>query len=173
MAEYKLLLPSMGEGVMEATVITWLVNEGDTVNEDDSVVEIATDKVDSDVPTPVSGKLVKILKNKDEPYSLIYFSDHGLKHIGTGSERTLAHGGQTYESFTVPFAKISSDDTEHKVIKVQRSAFNFLKGFSQWTGIQTDELYSEDYDFFSDMPDLPSDKNNLDQVNKLPKDPPV
>lgn len=66
MAEYKLLLPSMGEGVMEATVISWLFNEGDTVKEDDSVVEIATDKVDSDVPTPVSGKIVKILKQKDE-----------------------------------------------------------------------------------------------------------
>lgn len=66
MAEYKLILPSMGEGVMEATIISWLYNEGDTVNEDDSVVEIATDKVDSDVPTPVSGKIVKILKHKDE-----------------------------------------------------------------------------------------------------------
>lgn len=66
MAEYKLLLPSMGEGVMEATIISWMYNEGDTVNEDDSVVEIATDKVDSDVPTPVSGKIVKILKQKDE-----------------------------------------------------------------------------------------------------------
>ncbi len=66
MAEYKLLLPSMGEGVMEATIISWMVAEGDSVNEDDSVVEIATDKVDSDVPTPVSGKIVKILKNKDD-----------------------------------------------------------------------------------------------------------
>ncbi len=66
MAEYKLLLPSMGEGVMEATIISWMFNEGDSVKEDDSVVEIATDKVDSDVPTPVSGKIIKILKQKDE-----------------------------------------------------------------------------------------------------------
>ena len=66
MAEHKLLLPSMGEGVMEATIIGWLFKEGDFVNEDDSVVEIATDKVDSDVPTPISGKIVKILKEKDE-----------------------------------------------------------------------------------------------------------
>ncbi|MBS1570880.1 MAG: 2-oxo acid dehydrogenase subunit E2 [Bacteroidetes bacterium] len=66
MAEYKLLLPSMGEGVMEATIISWLFGEGDMVKEDDSVVEIATDKVDSDVPTPVSGKIIKILKQKDE-----------------------------------------------------------------------------------------------------------
>ena len=56
----------MGEGVMEATIISWLYAEGDTVKEDDSVVEIATDKVDSDVPTPVYGKIVKILKQKDE-----------------------------------------------------------------------------------------------------------
>ena len=66
MAEYKLLLPSMGEGVMEATVIEWLFKEEDFVAEDDSVVEIATDKVDSDVPTPVSGKIVKILVEKDQ-----------------------------------------------------------------------------------------------------------
>jgi 2-oxoglutarate dehydrogenase E2 component (dihydrolipoamide succinyltransferase) len=66
MAEYKLLLPSMGEGVMEATIISWLANEGDQINEDDSVVEIATDKVDSDVPTPVSGKIIKLLKQKDD-----------------------------------------------------------------------------------------------------------
>ncbi|MGS0747031.1 dihydrolipoamide acetyltransferase family protein [Halpernia sp. GG3] len=66
MAEYKLLLPSMGEGVMEATIIDWLFSEGDMVNEDDSVVEIATDKVDSDVPTPVSGKIIKLLKQKDD-----------------------------------------------------------------------------------------------------------
>lgn len=66
MAEYKLLLPSMGEGVMEATIISWMFNEGDFVKEDDSVVEIATDKVDSDVPTPISGKIIKILKQKDD-----------------------------------------------------------------------------------------------------------
>lgn len=66
MAEYKLLLPSMGEGVMEATIISWMFNEGDFVKEDESVVEIATDKVDSDVPTPVSGKIIKILKHKDD-----------------------------------------------------------------------------------------------------------
>ena len=66
MAEYKLVLPSMGEGVMEATIISWLFNEGDFIKEDESVVEIATDKVDSDVPTPVSGRIVKIIKQKDE-----------------------------------------------------------------------------------------------------------
>lgn len=61
MADYKLILPAMGEGVMEATVISWLKNIGDHIEEDEAVVEIATDKVDSEVPSPVSGTLKEIL----------------------------------------------------------------------------------------------------------------
>jgi len=59
MAKYKLLLPKMGESVAEATVIRWTKNPGDHVEADDTVMEIATDKVDSDVPSPVSGKLLE------------------------------------------------------------------------------------------------------------------
>lgn len=66
MADYKLILPAMGEGVMEATVISWLKNVGDTIEEDEAVVEIATDKVDSEVPSPVSGKLKEILVNVED-----------------------------------------------------------------------------------------------------------
>ena len=60
MAEYKFLLPSMGEGVMEATVTTWLKNIGDEIQEDESIVEVATDKVNSEVPSPVGGVLKEI-----------------------------------------------------------------------------------------------------------------
>lgn len=65
MADYKLILPSMGEGVMEATVINWLKKPGDNIEEDEAVVEIATDKVDSEVPSPVAGKLKEILVDTD------------------------------------------------------------------------------------------------------------
>lgn len=65
MSDYKLILPAMGEGVMEATVISWLKKVGDPVAEDESVVEIATDKVDSDVPSPVAGILKEILIDVD------------------------------------------------------------------------------------------------------------
>ncbi|MBE8712733.1 dihydrolipoamide acetyltransferase family protein [Sphingobacterium hungaricum] len=60
MAIYKLLLPKMGESVSEATLTNWLKEVGDSIQEDEAVVEIATDKVDSDVPSPVKG----ILKEK-------------------------------------------------------------------------------------------------------------
>jgi 2-oxoglutarate dehydrogenase E2 component (dihydrolipoamide succinyltransferase) len=60
MAEMNILLPAMGEGVIEATITKWLVSEGSQVNEDDPLVEVATDKVDTEIPAPASGKLVKI-----------------------------------------------------------------------------------------------------------------
>ena len=66
MAQYQLLLPKMGESVAEATVIKWIKNPGDMIQVDESVLEIATDKVDSDVPSPVAGKLVKQLCNADD-----------------------------------------------------------------------------------------------------------
>ncbi|WP_109607808.1 dihydrolipoamide acetyltransferase family protein [Mucilaginibacter oryzae] len=66
MARYQLLLPKMGESVAEATVIKWLKNPGDKVDADEAVMEIATDKVDSDVPSPVAGKLVEQLYKEND-----------------------------------------------------------------------------------------------------------
>jgi len=54
-------LPAMGEGIIEATINKWLVKEGDTIREDDPLVEVATDKVDSEVPSPLTGILVSVL----------------------------------------------------------------------------------------------------------------
>jgi len=61
MGQVKVILPAMGEGIFEATIIQWLLNEGDVVHEDAAIVEIATDKVDSEVPSPANGILQKIL----------------------------------------------------------------------------------------------------------------
>jgi 2-oxoglutarate dehydrogenase E2 component (dihydrolipoamide succinyltransferase) len=66
MAKFELLLPKMGESVAEATVIKWLKQPGDRVEADDAVVEIATDKVDSEVPSPVSGVLKEQLVKQDD-----------------------------------------------------------------------------------------------------------
>ncbi|MDB4093201.1 2-oxo acid dehydrogenase subunit E2 [Flavobacteriaceae bacterium] len=57
----EIVLPRMGESVDEATITGWLKNEGDKINEDDLIVEIATDKVDSEVPSEFSGILIKKL----------------------------------------------------------------------------------------------------------------
>jgi 2-oxoglutarate dehydrogenase E2 component (dihydrolipoamide succinyltransferase) len=66
MAQVEVLLPKMGESVAEATIIKWLKNEGDTVELDEPIIEIATDKVDSEVPSPNAGILVKRLCNEGD-----------------------------------------------------------------------------------------------------------
>jgi len=77
MSKFQLLLPRMGESIEEATIINWLKNEGDEIYIDDLVVEIATDKVDSEVPSDVSGILIeKLCKVNDvvkvgEPIAVI------------------------------------------------------------------------------------------------------
>ena len=57
----KLIMPKMGESVAEATILKWLKKEGDRVEADESILEIATDKVDTEVPSPASGILTKCL----------------------------------------------------------------------------------------------------------------
>jgi 2-oxoglutarate dehydrogenase E2 component (dihydrolipoamide succinyltransferase) len=66
MAKFELKLPKMGESVAEATITNWLKNVGDTIAMDEAVLEIATDKVDSEVPSEVSGVLVEQLFGKDD-----------------------------------------------------------------------------------------------------------
>ena len=63
MASVELLMPKMGESIMEATVLTWLKNEGDTIEQDESILEVATDKVDTEVPSTHGGVLTQILAN--------------------------------------------------------------------------------------------------------------
>jgi 2-oxoglutarate dehydrogenase E2 component (dihydrolipoamide succinyltransferase) len=59
--QVELIMPKMGESIQEATILKWLKKEGEQIETDESVLEIATDKVDSEVPAPVSGKLAKLM----------------------------------------------------------------------------------------------------------------
>jgi 2-oxoglutarate dehydrogenase E2 component (dihydrolipoamide succinyltransferase) len=66
MTHFELVMPKMGESIIEATILRWTKNIGDIVDIDDTLVEIATDKVDTDVPSPVKGKLIDILYKENE-----------------------------------------------------------------------------------------------------------
>jgi len=66
MAKFDLIMPKLGESIIEATITKWLKSEGDSVEEDDAIVEIATDKVDSEIPSPVEGKISKLLFNEGD-----------------------------------------------------------------------------------------------------------
>lgn len=66
MAKFDIIMPKLGESIIEATITRWIKNIGDTVSEDDAIVEIATDKVDSEIPSPVEGKLISRFFNEGD-----------------------------------------------------------------------------------------------------------
>tara|TARA_B110000444_G_scaffold122715_1_gene115452 strand:- start:18048 stop:19397 length:1350 start_codon:yes stop_codon:yes gene_type:complete len=81
---FELIMPKMGESVAEATITEWLKNEGDSISMDESLLTIATDKVDSDLPSPVSGVLRKILFKVDDVIQV----GQVIAHIETDEENT-------------------------------------------------------------------------------------
>ena len=66
MAQFELQMPKLGESIEEATITKWFVKVGDKIDDDDVLLEIATDKVDSEIPSPVSGTIVKINVEQDQ-----------------------------------------------------------------------------------------------------------
>ena len=66
MARVELVMPKMGESIMEATILKWRKKPGDSIELDEAVLDIATDKVDSEVPSPVAGVLVEILFQEND-----------------------------------------------------------------------------------------------------------
>jgi len=66
MALVELIMPKLGESIMEATILKWHKKPGDAVNEDDTVLDIATDKVDSEIPSPVKGVIEEILYQEND-----------------------------------------------------------------------------------------------------------
>ena len=79
-------MPALGESVTEGTVTTWLKNVGDTIAADEPIVEVSTDKVDSEVPSPVAGMLLEILVPEDETVEV----GTTIAMIGDASEATSA-----------------------------------------------------------------------------------
>src|SRR6201989_2651800 len=78
-------MPALGESVTEGTVTRWLKQEGDTVEEDEPLLEVSTDKVDTEIPSPAAGVLTKIVAREDDTVEV----GGELAVIGDGSE-----GGQ-------------------------------------------------------------------------------
>ncbi len=66
MPKFEIRVPKLGESIIEATITKWLKKEGDTIKEDEAIVEIATDKVDSEIPSPLGGIIVSILAKEGD-----------------------------------------------------------------------------------------------------------
>ncbi|MHA3788027.1 dihydrolipoamide acetyltransferase family protein [Flavobacterium hauense] len=101
MAKFELKLPKMGESVAEATITNWLKNVGDHIAADEAVLEIATDKVDSEVPSEVSGTLVEVLFKVDDVVqvgqTIAYIETEGGVVVDAPKEETTAANIQIIE----------------------------------------------------------------------------
>ena len=108
-------MPKMGESITEATIISWLKNVGDFVEADETILEVATDKVDSDVPAPVSGVITEIRFQKDEVVEvgtvLALIEVVGEKVLGSGNE-VVGSGNEVEEKPT----KINTQPTTYNLI---------------------------------------------------------
>jgi 2-oxoglutarate dehydrogenase E2 component (dihydrolipoamide succinyltransferase) len=101
MAKFELKLPKMGESVAEATITNWLKNVGDHIEADEAVLEIATDKVDSEVPSEVSGTLTEILFQVNDVVqvgqTIAYIETEGGVAVDAPREETTAANVQAIE----------------------------------------------------------------------------
>lgn len=101
MAKFELKLPKMGESVAEATITNWLKNVGDHIAADEAVLEIATDKVDSEVPSEVSGTLIEILFKVNDVVqvgqTIAYIETEGGVVVDAPKEETTAANIQAVE----------------------------------------------------------------------------
>ena len=117
MAKLEILLPAMGEGIIEATITKWLVNVGDKVEEDQSIVEVATDKVDSEIPSPKNGIVEKLL-----------FSENDIPKVGdTIAIINTNSSGKTVdktESIKTKDVEIKSADIPEESIKIEEKISN-------------------------------------------------
>lgn len=133
MADFNLVMPKLGESVQEATITKWLVKPGDMVQEDDSLLEIATDKVDSDIPSPVAGKVLKIL-----------FPENALVPVGEVIAVINTEGKGTVEEAHVaavakPESNKSGKDTNHVEKEVSEAVVEVEAGKGD-TNVKKEEL---------------------------------
>ena len=108
MAQVELIMPKMGESVAEATVIKWLKNVGDTIEIDESVLEIATDKVDSEIPSSIEGVLVKQLFKEDD-----------VVLVGQAVAIIDTNAGATQIDETPVIAKVEVEPSE-ELVKIEK-----------------------------------------------------
>ncbi|MEO8764624.1 MAG: dihydrolipoamide acetyltransferase family protein [Ginsengibacter sp.] len=105
-----LVMPKLGESIMEATILKWLKKPGDSVEEDETILEIATDKVDSEVPSTTKGIIAEILFNENDVVPI----GKVIARINTESNATVNNGPSQGDT---PFSREAPDYEEASLIE--------------------------------------------------------
>jgi 2-oxoglutarate dehydrogenase E2 component (dihydrolipoamide succinyltransferase) len=144
MAQFELTMPKMGESVAEATIIKWTKNEGDSIKIDETVLEIATDKVDSEIPSPFEGKLIKKLFNENDVVqvgAVIAIISSDANASVTETTKTVAPAQQTTATAaTTPVAVTSTETTDFS--DSDKFYSPLVKSIAKEEGISLSELDS-------------------------------
>ncbi|ATA75570.1 dihydrolipoamide acetyltransferase family protein [Capnocytophaga sp. H2931] len=126
MAKYELKLPQMGESVAEAIVTNWLKKVGDTVEVDEGIVEVATDKVDSEVPSEVSGVVVELRFEVDQVVKI-------------GEVMAIIETEALAEAVATPTVETTAKVIEKEIEQLQQ---NVTKTDVVVSGLKSDRFYS-------------------------------
>lgn len=150
MAKFELKLPKMGESVAEATITNWLKNVGDTIELDEPVLEIATDKVDSEVPSEVSGVLKEIFFHVDDVVNVgetlaVIETDVEESTSVSENENLEVHedSNSSIQAVTDKLLETSEQSTSH-IVKKNESSSRFysplVRNIAKEEGISQQEL---------------------------------
>lgn len=109
MARVELVMPKMGESIMEATILKWRKKPGDSVELDEPVLDIATDKVDSEVPSPVAGTIVEILFQENDVVAI----NKAIAIIETEAGASASAGSSAAASTTPDTTSVQSSQVPY------------------------------------------------------------
>ena len=138
------IMPKLGESITEGTILEWKKNLGDTISRDETILEISTDKVDSEVPSPASGKLIEILYDKNEVVAV----GEVIARIGESNDEVVANDTikepidikpekmQQLENKTIETKENSNKDNNRKFYSP------LVKSIAKSEGLSFDELDS-------------------------------
>jgi len=147
MARFELKLPKMGESVAEATITSWLKEVGETIDLDDAVVEVATDKVDSEVPSEVEGKLIEILFDKDEVVqvgqTIAIIETEGIEEAVISNSTTVATPVEDKTIALIEKTVVTAKEAIHTPLNTTSSDRFYtplVKKIAQTEGISIQEL---------------------------------
>ena len=111
------------------------------------------------------------LKETNESFSIVYFSDHGIKAQNFKNKNSELMHSDAQEGYHIPLIKMSSDDTSREVIKINKTGLFFTNGVATWLGIETTNI-KQKYDLFSNIPfDNEEEINHINKVKSLPLQP--
>src|SRR3954465_11283787 len=129
MALIEMVMPKMGESIMEGTILNWLKNVGDHIAQDESVLEVATDKVDTEVPATHAGILKEILAQKGEvipvgkAIAIISTGDEVSPQVVVPQKLDLAKETVVREEKSELLKPVASSNGVHKLNKPESNRF--------------------------------------------------